>query len=228
MKNLYIPRYSAFCRRSCLKRRSLYACVCLCFCLSLCFSLFGCAKKEETASGVSSGAESSAQTSGEPSEPAGEESSQSGNVAPESQDTESSSPENSEEPAAFTQKFQENPLDAAYRAESEQAVSNLEIKAVAEKYAGLWAAEGEAAYDALLEASGQDPEVIARQEEWYASRQEEMEKITQQAQEIGGSLAQAEEATLRMEYFRQRARELYLELFSYEPDFTFAFVPEEE
>ena len=210
MKNLYIPRYSAFCRRSCLKRRSLYACVCLCLCLSLCFSLFGCAKKEETASGVSSGAESSAQTSGEPSEPAGEESSQSGNVAPESQDTESSSPENSEEPAAFTQKFQENPLDAAYRAESEQA------------------AEGEAAYDALLEASGQDPEVIARQEEWYASRQEEMEKITQQAQEIGGSLAQAEEATLRMEYFRQRARELYLELFSYEPDFTFAFVPEEE
>lgn len=48
----------------------------------------------------------------------------------------------------FNAKFAENPLDRQYQAESQEAVSNLEIAQVAEKYAGLWEEETEAAYTA--------------------------------------------------------------------------------
>lgn len=195
-------------------------------------ALTGC-QGNGSSSGETEGADSALASLPEESSPDSEstesEAGTSGSGESSAGESSLSSEENSgalAESEEFNAKFAENPLDRQYQAESQEAVSNLEIAQVAEKYAGLWEEETEAAYTALMEASGEDAGWKAEQEAWLSSRQSELEKLSQQAAEIGGSLAQAEEATLRMEFFRQRARQLYRELYEYQPEFSFAWSPE--
>ena len=125
--------------------------------------------------------------------------------------------------SAFEEKFAGNPIDAAYREASMEAVSNEDMADLAETYAGYWEAEISEGYERLLALSGNDGEIESGQEQWLSGRDQAMRDISAQAAAAGGSMASVEEATLRMEYYRSRAKEIYSMLYEYDPDFVFQF-----
>ena len=127
---------------------------------------------------------------------------------------------------AFEEKFEANPLDAAYREASMEAVSNKDMAELAETYARYWESEVNSGYERLMALSGNDKDIEAGQEQWRSGYTQAMEEIASQAAALGGSMASVEEATLRMEYYRSRAKEIYGMLYAYDPDFQYQFTQE--
>lgn len=122
----------------------------------------------------------------------------------------------------FDAKFRENPLDAAYVEESSEAVSTLDMVEVCEKYAALWETEIEAGMEKLLSLATDDREVYQKeQEDWETGLDAALKELTEQAG--GGSMAQVEAAGSRMDYYRTRANAVLRALYSYDPDFTYAY-----
>lgn len=127
----------------------------------------------------------------------------------------------------FDAKFRENPIDAAYVKESAEAVSTLDMVAVCEKYAALWEKEIEAGMEKLLSLATDDREVYQKeQEDWETGKDAALKSLTEQAGE--GSLAQVEAAGNRMDFFRSRANAVLRELYSYDPEFGYAYGSEGE
>lgn len=124
---------------------------------------------------------------------------------------------------AFEEKFAQNPLDAAYREASMAAVSNKEMAELAETYAGYWEEEVNDGFERLLALSGNNGEIESSQDQWLSGRDQAMRDIAEEAAAAGGSMAAVEEATLRMEYYRTRAKEIYGQLYGYDPNFQFRF-----
>ncbi len=218
--------------------------------LMLCFSLWGCAggngstssgegmlssqssqdtqdsEAFEASSLVSSEAapssslpesESGISSESEPSDFSGEGGDSSGNGNAQS----SGSP--ASDSNAFEEKFAQNPLDAAYREASMASVSNKEMAELAETYAGYWEEEVNDGFERLLALSGNDGEIESSQDQWLSRRDQAMRDIAEEAAAAGGSMAAVEEATLRMEYYRTRAKEIYGQLYGYDPNFQFRF-----
>ncbi len=122
----------------------------------------------------------------------------------------------------FDAKFRENPLDAAYVEESAEAVSTLDMVAVCEKYAALWETEIEVGMEKLLSLATDDRELYEKeQEDWETGLDAALKALGEQAG--GGSMAQVEAAGSRMDYFRTRANAVLRALYSYDPDFTYAY-----
>ena len=122
----------------------------------------------------------------------------------------------------FDAKFRENPLDAAYVEESSEAVSTLDMVKVCEKYAALWETEIEVGMEKLLSLATDDREVYQKeQEDWETGLDAALKELTEQAG--GGSMAQVEAAGSRMDYYRTRANAVLRALYSYDPDFTYAY-----
>lgn len=130
----------------------------------------------------------------------------------------------------FDRKFQGNPLDRAYIAESGSAFSAVQMVDLSGRYAQLWKKEVSHAYAQLAEAlKGSSASRLVQaqkeQKDWESGTPAALRKIAQKAQSAGGSMAQVEEAGDVMDYYRARAARLYLELYAVKPDFSYAFQP---
>jgi hypothetical protein len=130
--------------------------------------------------------------------------------------------------AAFNQKFADNPLDKAYVKESNQAVSTVDMVNVSQKYAGLWQKEIDHAWKELLEkmktdSSGQPAKLQAEQKKWEAGKSAALKKINSDALAAGGSMAEVNEASQVMDFYRNRAAQLYRELYQYESNYSYAY-----
>lgn len=122
----------------------------------------------------------------------------------------------------FDAKFKENPIDAAYVAESANLVSTIEIVEACERYAALWEKEIDVGMEKLLSLATDDREQYKKeQEDWETGREANLKALAEQAGE--GSLGQIEAAGSRMDFFRARANAVLRELYSYDPDFTYAY-----
>lgn len=128
--------------------------------------------------------------------------------------------------AAFAAKFEENPLDEAYDQQMADAATTLEIYSIANTYSGLWSAEITHAYDELEKhlTDGDLSEIRANKSNWEATRESEIEKL-QDSVTGDGSSAQMERAILVMEFYRDKAKELYGYLYRADPDYTYVYAP---
>lgn len=128
---------------------------------------------------------------------------------------------------AFNIKFKNNPIDAKYAAEMDDAESTTDIVKVSDKYTDVWSKEIDHACAELKKALASDTGkwsgVESGQKAWEAGKDAEIQKINAQAQVDGGSMARITAASEAMEYYRSRAAELYRVLYGVEPDFTYAF-----
>lgn len=125
----------------------------------------------------------------------------------------------------FNKLFAENPLDAAYKRESGENYSAVDMEQTATKFAGLWQAEIDSAYKKLLEFSSgtEKDQYKAEQEKWIAETPNALEKILEEAQEEGGSMANVTAAGNTMEYYRARAAQIYRALYNYDKEFQFEY-----
>ena len=193
----------------------------------LVFSVFFGCKQEPNASSAVVSEPGSAPTISEP--PEGLISSQ-----PASSTPSSSEPASSSEPEelvtivtsdkAFNKLFAQNPIDKAYKADSENAASTVDMIALAEKYTEIWQAEIDAGYKKLLEKAPADKKegFKSKQASWVDETPAALKKIETDAQ-AGGSLAQVDVAGQTMEYYRARAAAIYKNLYTYDKKFTYAY-----
>ena len=205
--------------------------------LALCVFLFGCGgpgntgsssvpenSSENTLSSENSLPEPESAVSSDASSSLPEESAETSSLPQEGESSASSAASGDNE--AFEEKFEANPLDAAYREASMEAVSNKDMAELAETYAHYWETEVNSGYERLMALSGNDKDIEAGQEQWRSGYTQAMEEIASNAAALGGSMASVEEATLRMEYYRSRAKEIYGMLYAYDPDFQYQFTQE--
>lgn len=128
----------------------------------------------------------------------------------------------------FNKKFAANPIDKKYIAESNQAVSSIDMIRVSDKYRDVWKAEADHAYAELekhmLTDSGDKPDKYrAEQEKWRSGQKAALQKISDDAQAAGGSMAQVDLASQVMDYYRGRAAQLYRELYGYDKNYGYAY-----
>lgn len=125
----------------------------------------------------------------------------------------------------FNVLFAKNPLDTAYVKENDQAVSTVEMIQISEKYSALWKKEVQNAYDSLLKTAPVEKQASIKQEQqkWEQNLDAQIEKISTEAQNAGGSLAQLDASSKRMELYRTRAAEVYQELYQYKKELSFAY-----
>jgi len=128
--------------------------------------------------------------------------------------SQASSPE-----TAFDQKWAENPLDAAYEKDSEEADSMQEMISLANTYAVQWQSAMIDAYKKLFAASGNDPAVEQAQQTWEDEAAAFLQDLSASAQT--GTSGALSAATQKMEFYRSRAKALYEQLYAYDPDFTY-------
>lgn len=199
--------------------------------LALCVFLFGCGGPGNTGSSSipenfseNSLPEPESAVSSDASSSLPEESAETSSLPQEGEGSASSAASGDNE--AFEEKFEANPLDAAYREASMEAVSNKDMAELAETYAHYWESEVNSGYERLMALSGNDKDIEAGQEQWRSGYTQAMEEIASNAAALGGSMASVEEATLRMEYYRSRAKEIYGMLYAYDPDFQYQFTQE--
>lgn len=120
--------------------------------------------------------------------------------------------------------FSENPLDADYTAELEDATSTGKMIGIINKYLELWKTEVDTAYRTLMEkTTGEAKEDIRTQQETWIDETDENIQAIQDGVEGDGSARQLEIASQIMAYYRARAATLYSQLFQIQPDFTFAY-----
>ena len=195
-----------------------------------CLLFAACGQRGETASAVSAASSAvSAVSSGEadPTAPTEEDA---GLTAGDGEDL--NNPEEGEgsglvipietDSPEFDAKFKDNPIDAAYVAESADLVSTMEIVEACERYAALWEKEIEVGMEKLLSLATDDREQYQKeQEDWETGRDANLKALAEQAGE--GSLGRIEAAGSRMDFFRARANAVLRELYSYDPDFTYAY-----
>lgn len=128
----------------------------------------------------------------------------------------------------FDDKFAANPIDKDYIADSNKAVSSLEMIKVSNQYRDVWKAEVDHAYSELekhmdLDSSDRPKKYRAEQEKWNSDQKASLQKIAGEAQAAGGSMAQVDEASQVMDYYRSRAAQLYRELYDYDKDYSYAY-----
>lgn len=128
----------------------------------------------------------------------------------------------------FNEKFAANPIDEKYIAESNKAVSNIDMIGVSDKYRDVWKAEADHAYAELekhmmTDSSGKPAQYRAEQEKWRSDQKAALQKIADDAQAAGGSMARVDEASKVMDYYRSRAAQLYRELYGYDKDYAYAY-----
>lgn len=124
---------------------------------------------------------------------------------------------------AFNAKFKDNPIDKAYIAASNKSVSTVDMVNVSNQYSQLWEAEVKHAYSELTKAAGADSKFKDEQQKWESGKDAALKKIGKDAAAAGGSMAQVNEASQIMDYYRSRAAQLYRELYDYNKNFDYAY-----
>lgn len=129
---------------------------------------------------------------------------------------------------AFNQKFAANPIDPAYIKESANAISNVDMMNTSGKYAALWEKEVSHAWSELSkymasDSSEKPKQYKAEQEKWQSGKDAALKKISDDALAEGGSMASLNKASKIMDFYRNRAAQLYKELYGYNKDYTYAY-----
>ena len=122
--------------------------------------------------------------------------------------------------SAFEAKWAQNPLDAAYDKESGDAESTKKITELDNKYALQWESAVVDAYQKLMQASSNDASLKSEQEKWESGKADALRQI-QESQQGNGTAGSMAVANATMAFYRDRAKQLYQELYQYDPDFTF-------
>ena len=125
---------------------------------------------------------------------------------------------------AFLEKFNSNSLDSAYEEELETAFSAKEWVQISQKYANFWLSEIDNAYKCLLVEADDTASIKDEQAAWLSSCDEKIQQIESEATADGGSLARFNAANEVMLLYRERAAQLYEQLYAYDQTFTFSFV----
>ncbi len=125
----------------------------------------------------------------------------------------------------FDEKFADNPIDQAYIQDNNQAISNKDMVEVSQKYAEIWREEVAYAYETLLEKVSDDRKATleSEQQAWSDGTEAALEEFRADAQAVGGTMAQVDEASRVMDYYRSWAVELYEELYAIDPNYTYHF-----
>ena len=63
----------------------------------------------------------------------------------------------------------------------------------------------------------------SEQQAWSDGTEAALEEFRADAQAVGGTMAQVDEASRVMDYYRSRAVELYEELYAIDPNYTYHF-----
>lgn len=127
---------------------------------------------------------------------------------------------------AFNAKFKENPIDKAYIAASNKAVSTVDMVNVSQDYTKIWQKEVDHADSELMKAAAADSKLAAlkdEQQKWESGKDAALKKIGKEAAATGGSMAQVNEASQVMDFYRSRAAQLYRELYDYNKSFDYAY-----
>lgn len=130
----------------------------------------------------------------------------------------------------FNAKFEANPIDKAYIKESNNAISNIDMVNVSNKFSGIWQKEVTHAYSLLEKAmktdSSMKPKTYQKeQQDWLNGKAQALKKISTTEQAAGGSMVQVNVASKTMDFYRSRAAQLYKELYGYDKNFTYEFKP---
>lgn len=203
-------------------------------------SLFNIGSSSDTSEDSSQGSSQSSSQSSEESTPAPDSSKEEESSSSESSEESSEStmedtssehsdilPDISADDPDFAIIFSENPLDADYTAELEDATSTGKMINIINKYLELWKTEVDAAYRTLMEkTSGDAKEDIRTQQETWIDETDDNIQAIQDGVEGDGSARQLEITSQIMAYYRARAATLYSQLFQIQPDFTFAYQSE--
>lgn len=128
----------------------------------------------------------------------------------------------------FDAKFAANPIDKAYIGEQAKAVSNVDMVNVSQKFSAVWQKEIDHAFSELekhmaADSSKKPEQLKAEQTAWLNGKAAALKKISQEEQSAGGSMAQVNEASKTMDFYRGRAAQLYKELYSYTKEFSYAY-----
>lgn len=128
----------------------------------------------------------------------------------------------------FNEKFKQNPIDKKYIEESNNAISNVDMVNISNNYAEIWQDEITHAYSELKEkmavdSSDKPKKYQAEQENWEKNKTAALKKISDAALSEGGSMAQVNEASQIMDFYRSRAAQLYHELYGYDQKYTYAY-----
>ncbi len=125
--------------------------------------------------------------------------------------------------ADFEAKFAENPLDASYSEQADQLSTTQELVSLASTYAGLWNSEIIHAYEELLQYPDQE-EVAQDQQTWDAEKDDRLAALLSEVTGEG-TAAQIEKNTIAMNFYRDKAKELYRQLYARDPDYTYSYLP---
>lgn len=112
----------------------------------------------------------------------------------------------------FEKKWSTNPIDTAYKTEVAGAGSTAKLSKVYETYTEKWANEIATAYERLMTVSGSDATLKNEQTAWVDGKEQAVAALEK------GKAA----GDIRLKYYRDRARQVYYELYQYDPNFTFA------
>lgn len=125
----------------------------------------------------------------------------------------------------FESYFETNPIDPAYQETFNQAVSNTEMVRIANQFADIWKQEIESGYQKLLSAApGEEQADIEKQQaKWQTESQGRIDEIVQKAQETGGTMGNVQSAVDVMNFYRERAKEVYASLYEYDQNFPFVY-----
>lgn len=130
---------------------------------------------------------------------------------------------------AFNAKFKDNPIDKAYIAASNKAVSTVDMVNVSQDYTKIWQKEVDHAWSKLKFRAYADNNsvhsqaIMDEQQKWESGKDAALKKIGKDAAAAGGSMAQVNEASQVMDFYRSRAAQLYRELYDYNKDFDYAY-----
>lgn len=130
-------------------------------------------------------------------------------------------------PSDFDSYFEGNPIDQAHSEALALAMSNADIIKAENQFADLWKKEIESCYDKLLTAapSGDQGRIEQEQTKWSSESQQRLTEIEENAAQGEGTMAGVQQATQTMNFYRDRAKELYRSLYQYDQTFTYAYQP---
>ncbi len=186
------------------------------------------AQSSSSGSTSSSGSRPASEKSGETSEEPSSQTQKNDLVIPESGSQPGPVADVETENDEFNKKFKDNPIDKKYIEEMNDAVSNLDMVNVSQKYGEIWQKEINYAYKCLekyMETdTGKNPALYkAEQKTWESGKESSLKKINSQAAEAGGSMAGVNESAAVMDFYRSRAAKIYSELYTYNKDYTYKF-----
>lgn len=143
---------------------------------------------------------------------------------------ETSQPEEtaSQAPAGdFEGYFAQNPLDAGLNLQLANLNSTSEMVSAVNTFAGLWRDEVSHAYELLMK----DAEGVARgqledaQTAWNSNHAADAEAAANAVPAGSGSAARLEQAMAVKEFYREKAKELYQQVYDKDPNYTYVYAP---